>query len=461
MAVEAINQNTTVLPDYRLELELADSQMSQGVAAKAFFDSISRSPTKIGVIGPLISTANAYVASISKFYNLVQVGYAASGLSLDDKKNYPYYYRTSITQYSYSLARIKLLKQFKWEKVAIIYSTAGTYSTSAAMVQQTLLKANINVAVMESFDDHPSVAIKAIKDKDVRIIVVISHYNQQFSLFCEAYKQGTYGGQYVWLVAGWHPDKWWTRKWHYSNCTADELEKVVVNSTFYTKAPIYSTASRQTIYGKNGTQFYRDFLKKINSNNTVCTVAGQLYDAVWSLALALNSTEGRLKQLNLSLQKFNYQHNQIREILMEELNKISFYGTTGPIEFHKGSRIGDVEIYQQQGTITFVIYICNKTALQQDNVILHKMRTKKVNKSVIKGNGVPLVFVYRHDEKKLEFEKPLIWKYGYPPRDHVAVKINILTISKSLFIPFSVCACLGICLALAIAAFVIYFRNNK
>ena len=47
--------------------------MNDGFAAKAFFDSISQSPIKTAIIGPLISTANAYVASISKFYNLVQV----------------------------------------------------------------------------------------------------------------------------------------------------------------------------------------------------------------------------------------------------------------------------------------------------------------------------------------------------------------------------------------------------
>ena len=36
-------------------------------------DSILRKPTKIAIIGPLISAANEYVASIAKYWNLAQV----------------------------------------------------------------------------------------------------------------------------------------------------------------------------------------------------------------------------------------------------------------------------------------------------------------------------------------------------------------------------------------------------
>lgn len=55
---------------------------------------------------------------------------------------------------------------------------------------------------------------------------------------------------------------------------------------------------------------------------------GQLYDAVWSIALGLNATEERLGQINSSLKDFNYRNIQIRKIFMQELDKLSFYGTT-------------------------------------------------------------------------------------------------------------------------------------
>lgn len=47
--------------------------MNEGTALKAFIDAISHPPTKVAVIGPIISSANEYIASISKHWNLIQV----------------------------------------------------------------------------------------------------------------------------------------------------------------------------------------------------------------------------------------------------------------------------------------------------------------------------------------------------------------------------------------------------
>lgn len=49
--------------------------MNEGAALKAFIDAISHPPIKLAVIGPFISPANEYIASISKYWNLVQVNY--------------------------------------------------------------------------------------------------------------------------------------------------------------------------------------------------------------------------------------------------------------------------------------------------------------------------------------------------------------------------------------------------
>ena len=47
--------------------------MNEGTALKAFIDSVSSPPTKVAIIGPFLSLANEYIASVSKHWNLVQV----------------------------------------------------------------------------------------------------------------------------------------------------------------------------------------------------------------------------------------------------------------------------------------------------------------------------------------------------------------------------------------------------
>ena len=50
-------------------------------------------------------------------------------------------------------------------------------------------------------------------------------------------------------------------------------------------------------------------------------------DAVWAAALALNNSVARLPP-NTTLADFNYGRQDIAEIILDEVKKLSFYGAT-------------------------------------------------------------------------------------------------------------------------------------
>lgn len=54
-----------------------------------------------------------------------------------------------------------------------------------------------------------------------------------------------------------------------------------------------------------------------------------MFDAIWTAALALNKTESRLNEKNLTLKNFTYEdvHN-ISGIIYEEVLKVEFFGLT-------------------------------------------------------------------------------------------------------------------------------------
>ncbi|RDD36469.1 Gamma-aminobutyric acid type B receptor subunit 2, partial [Trichoplax sp. H2] len=239
--------------------------------------------------------------------------------------------------------------------------------------------------------------------KDVRIILYVGFTIPARQLICQAYRKGYYGSRYVWWFPGWFRTGWWKISDASFNCTTDELFAVIRNSSFYTSAPIYSSSNTKGISGKTGTQFFNDLNKSLNytfKSSAVADTIGGIYDAVWSLALGLNRTEHQLLSQNSSLNEFNYHNQKIRSVLVEELNKLSFYGVTGPISFKNGSsRLGDVIIWQLQD--------------------------------------------------------------GKPPQDRLIVIVVINTITAGAFIPFSIISCLGIVFSFVIIGFIVIKRHNR
>ncbi|RDD35936.1 Gamma-aminobutyric acid type B receptor subunit 1, partial [Trichoplax sp. H2] len=382
---------------------------------------------------------------------------ASTSISLDDKSTYPYYFRTSVTEQSYTPARVSFFKEFNWNKVGIVHSPIGAYPKLALLIQREMTKANVEVAVMETIDADAAFALNSLKQKDVRIILYVGFTIPARQLICQAYRKGYYGSRYVWWFPGWFRTGWWKISDASFNCTTDELFAVIRNSSFYTSAPIYSSSNTKGISGKTGTQFFNDLNKSLNytfKSSAVADTIGGIYDAVWSLALGLNRTEHQLLSKNSSLNEFNYHNQKIRSVLVEELNKLSFYGVTkknfyfasaihsavylvhkiagllayckGPISFKNGSsRLGNVIIWQLQDSykkVAFYDIVRNKLNIHNDT---------------------------------------LKWQDGKPPQDRLIVIVVINTITAGAFIPFSIISCLGIVFSFVIIGFIVIKRHNR
>lgn len=57
--------------------------------------------------------------------------------------------------------------------------------------------------------------------------------------------------------------------------------------------------------------------------------SAHMFDAIWTAALALNKTESRLNEKNLTLKDFTYEdeHN-MSGVIYEEVLKLEFFGLT-------------------------------------------------------------------------------------------------------------------------------------
>merc|ERR1719262_2074482 len=71
------------------------------------------------------------------------------------------------------------------------------------------------------------------------------------------------------------------------------------------------------------------------------------YDAVWSVALALNRTMVRLAARNRSIEEFTYTNKEIADELYKAMNATQFLGVSGRVAFSTdGDRIAWTQVEQ-------------------------------------------------------------------------------------------------------------------
>ena len=96
MAVDAVNQNTSILKDYVLDLKVADGQCLADMVMKSFIDYIRfrHFNRMAGILGPACSDTVEPIAGVSKHFKTTVISYSAQGSTFSDRNKFPYFFRT-------------------------------------------------------------------------------------------------------------------------------------------------------------------------------------------------------------------------------------------------------------------------------------------------------------------------------------------------------------------------------
>ena len=149
--------------------------------------------------GPICSGACKAIGKYPQFFDLIEVSHACVDPTMDDRNLYKNYYRQYRSSTEYSDVRIALAKHMNWSKIAIISDTSQyTYSDSTYFMKYATDN-NITITAEAFFSDEPSSAVGLLKNVDARIIFSICYINTCPMVACEAYRQGFYGPNVVWI----------------------------------------------------------------------------------------------------------------------------------------------------------------------------------------------------------------------------------------------------------------------
>lgn len=203
IALNEVNDSTTLLPNSKLVWAFEDSQRDEG---SAFFGA-----SQLGqwgakaVVGAASSGPTGNAALVFKQYSVPQISYSATSPSLSDFVTYPYFFRTVASDALQALAMVDFIQEYNWTQVATL---AGSDTYSEYGINKFLeIAALSGVSVTRSlrFNTQTTVnfdaEIASLKDVKARVIVLFCQGFDAGRIMDQAYSKSVGGEGFVFIGA--------------------------------------------------------------------------------------------------------------------------------------------------------------------------------------------------------------------------------------------------------------------
>ena len=130
VAVEAINNDPNLLPGYNISFIWGDSKCEEKAGLEVIVDMYTKQKIPVNaIIGPACSDGCKVGALLASHWNIPIISYGCAGAFLSELKIYPNFARTVGVYSKSGKIFVKLMKQYKWKKIAILTPTSGIWSS--------------------------------------------------------------------------------------------------------------------------------------------------------------------------------------------------------------------------------------------------------------------------------------------------------------------------------------------
>ncbi|XP_077978695.1 gamma-aminobutyric acid type B receptor subunit 2-like [Glandiceps talaboti] len=416
-ALDFVNRQPNILPGFELVMlqnytKRTDSDQAQGL--HMLYDFIYNKPQLLMLFTGTSSRVSHALCEAASYYNLVQVSATASSMAFSDKSRFPLFLRTYPPDDILTPAWEALLRNFNWKKVAIIFENIEIFTLLMKDLVATLhSKGGYEILTVEHTESsiNPVSQLQSIKNHDARIIITFAYEEMARRIMCQAYHTNQYGQKYVWMLLGWLNIGWYYFEFDEKdvNCTADELI-TAVDGYIGVKVPPYAKDFDDVNF--NGVKpdatdvdVYRDLQSQFY-------YAGFAYDAVITMALALNHSIGILSNLDVPRQIMDYAYGDVAmaTMLRDSVRQLEFFGITGPIRYlETGDRVSEVLVEQMQGVQDYHI---GRFDIAKDMFIWHNDSSFKWHGKIPPTDGVEVIHVAALPTQTLRFAGPIMLSLG-------------------------------------------------
>eukprot|EP00731_Ephydatia_muelleri_P014887 Em0008g607a len=253
------------------------------------------------------------------------------------------------------------MNHFGWKRIGILTQNEDLFKLAELNIRGILETETVNYTVDSRTFETKSDPVASVHDLFLendrqRIFFLNSYPGQARKILCQALKLGYTYPKYAWITNDWYNDKWWTAAENSAvvSCTDKQLEVFLEYALAIHSLPTVEDNSGATDTGRNPEEFISDYdahCKQINCEKS--EAAGRAYDAVWTLAFALNSTMTMVTSNSISgtgcenmpgslvtLDQFNYTNQMMGCLIQWNIQRTNFSGVTGRVQFDEnGTRI--------------------------------------------------------------------------------------------------------------------------
>ncbi|KAF5290089.1 hypothetical protein FQA39_LY14870 [Lamprigera yunnana] len=425
LALDHVNEHSTILRNYRLHMWWNDTMCNAAVGVKAFFDMMHSGPHKLMLFGAACTHVTDPIAKASKHWHLTQLSYADTH-PMFTKDSFPNFFRIVPSENAFNKPRLSLLKQFNWTRVGTIYQNEPRYSLAHNRLVADLDSLNFEVVETQSFTNEVTSALIKLKEKDTRVI--LGNFNEYWArkIFCEAYKLEMYGRKYQWIIMGTYNEDWWRKFDTDLNCTEDDIQ-MAMEQTILTDLLPLSTTGEITVSGVTAEEYSIEYDSRRGKEYS--RFHGYTYDGIWAVALAIQHVAHKIRYFrrNQTVSDFRYRDPLWEKLFLDALQNTSFEGVTGPVRFYDNERKASILLKQfQEG--------------KEVKVGEYSAATQHLD---------------------LTLGSSLKWIGRQPPKDRTLEIIEHTRVNKTVYAILASLAICGIIMASVFLAFNIKYRNQR
>ena len=382
----------------------------------------------------------------SEYFRVVQVSYGSDTPLLSNIEDFPMFYRTVPSYLSYFNAVAAVMQHFDWQMVGVIHEEVPYYTVALETLNAYLSSSSTvhgasitNVQGLTSFLDLQMLLGSA------RIFIVMAPESMAAAVLCSAFHLELTGPLYQWILLGDFDEDWWkqtpkmisTRQLR-ASCSEDVMLKAIESTIILTYNLITQTPTDEIVSGQTMLEFWSDFAiffnetEKQQFNCDLTQRVASTYDAVWSIALALNKS--------LTTYPDQFMTGNLSE-------------PQEPMDGGLGFSIGlnsAMETLDFQGASGRTVFTANQ----------HSQLPPVTHISQMQNGSIVFIGIYDERGRILNLSGSLSWQSATgPPRDRPNVQLE--TVHLYLVVIMLFIMSLGIILCIVLAVINCYYRKHK
>ena len=483
IARDEINNRSDLLEGYHIELIEGNAEACSRLTAPDGLLNLveygieAKCSPMVAMAGLICSSHTVQLSQVADCgqASLLTLGAANSPIFELESDRFRHLWRFLGSASVYTDATLALMDNYGWKRIGVMHSHGEVFFYDIARhFKMKILRNRTDLSVEFSFGVDGSrkqdalEVVNLIRKRSVTIVALLVNPELAALFLCTAYDEGLVYPHYVFLLFSLTHEFISRETYVGSNCTRDKVtaalrghivmftEQVPDNSSIILDTTGEEYSHFETKYSQEVARVQRDYFKSHGVQTQLFNrpvLATLLYDQLWALALALNSSLPELERNNLSIATNQLEMTRVIE---SHLSNVSFQGAAGYVEFDskrgvstpvhlfvssEGGQVRRVAIYNPRNTANFRVDI-NSSDLPGD----------RLPEQIIVLSPSATVVVYTLATAVALFTTIVLVLYLYY-RNHKEVKATSPYLSTLIFV-----GCYLLCLAAIVEATKVAFE---